>query len=66
MPRVRWFIGDEEFLVDMDDPAAIAQTIEHARILDYSKRQKRIDRAAEYSWEKISGMYRAFFKELLG
>ena len=29
--RVRWFIGDDEFFVNMDDPAAIAQGIRRAQ-----------------------------------
>ena len=30
MPRVRWFVGEHEFLADMNDPAAIAEAIERA------------------------------------
>jgi glycosyltransferase involved in cell wall biosynthesis len=65
MPRVRWFIGDNEFLVDMDDPAAIAQSIERARLLGSAGRQNRVDKAATYSWAKVAGMYRSFFQEIL-
>jgi glycosyltransferase involved in cell wall biosynthesis len=65
MPRVRWFIGNDEFLADMDDPAAIAQSIERARRFGSAGRQKRMEKAATYSWEKIANMYRAFFQELL-
>jgi glycosyltransferase involved in cell wall biosynthesis len=65
IPRVRWFIGDDEFLADMDDPAAIAQSIERARRFGFAGRQKRLDKAATYSWAKIAGMYRNFFREIL-
>jgi len=65
MSRVRWFIGDDEFLADMNDPAAIAQAIERARCLGSAGRQKRAGKAAAYSWAKIAGMYRAFFQEIV-
>jgi glycosyltransferase involved in cell wall biosynthesis len=66
MPRVRWFIGEDEFLVDMDDPAAIAQGIHQAHCFGSGGLQKRLDRAATYSWSKIAGMYRNFFEEIVG
>jgi glycosyltransferase involved in cell wall biosynthesis len=66
MPRVRWFIGDDEFLADMADPAAIAQSIERARSFGSAGRQKRVDKAATYSWAKVAGMYRNFFEEIIG
>ena len=65
MPRVRWFIGDDEFFVDMDDPAAIALSIERARSFGPAGRQGRVDKAATYSWAKIADMYRNFFQELV-
>lgn len=64
MPRVRWFIGDEEFLADMTDPAAIARAIERARISGFAGSQKRVEKAASYSWAKVAGMYRDFFREI--
>jgi glycosyltransferase involved in cell wall biosynthesis len=65
MPRVRWFVGDDEFLVDMDDPAAIAQSIQRAHYSASAGRQKRVNRAAAFSWAKIAGMYRHFFQEII-
>ena len=65
MPRVRWFIGDDEFLVDMDDPAAVAEAIEHARAPNVIARQRRIDRAADFSWSKVALEYRQFFQEVI-
>jgi glycosyltransferase involved in cell wall biosynthesis len=64
--RVRWFVGDNEFLVDMRDPAAIAQGIERARSSGSAGRQIRVDKAATYSWARIAGLYRNFFREILG
>jgi glycosyltransferase involved in cell wall biosynthesis len=65
MPRVRWFIGDDEFLADMDDPTAIAQSIQSAYRSASSGRQKRVERAATFSWAKVAGMYRNFFQEII-
>jgi glycosyltransferase involved in cell wall biosynthesis len=65
MPRVRWFIGDDEFLADMGDPKEIAKGIERARLFGSAGREKRVNKAASYSWTKISGMYRTFFQELI-
>src|SRR5258708_14083131 len=45
IPRVRWFVGDDEFLADMDDPAAIAQSIQRAQHSASAGRQKRVDKA---------------------
>ena len=65
MPRVRWFVGEHEFLADMDDPAAIAEAIERASTSGASGRDQRISRAADLSWAKVAGMYRAFFEEVI-
>ena len=58
-------LGDDEFLADMDDPAAVAQAIKTADAYATAGREKRIERAAGYSWAKIGGMYAEFFHELL-
>lgn len=65
MPRVRWFVGHDEFLVDMDDPAAIAEAIQRTRAPDITGRQRRISRAEEFSWPKIALQYRQFFEEVI-
>jgi glycosyltransferase involved in cell wall biosynthesis len=65
MPRVRWFIGDDEFLADMNEPAAIAQAIQRAVTLGPVRRLERVEKAGAYSWAKIAGMYRAFFQDIL-
>ena len=48
MPRVRWFLGDDEFLVDMDDPAAVARAVETANAHAAAGREKRLERAGGY------------------
>jgi glycosyltransferase involved in cell wall biosynthesis len=65
MLRVRWLVGDDEFLVDTDDPAAIAQGIKRAQLSASAERQKRVNKAAAYSWAKITERYRNFFQEII-
>jgi glycosyltransferase involved in cell wall biosynthesis len=62
--RVRWIVGDDEFLFDVDDPAAIARKIEVARDAPLAQRQSRATKAAAFSWTRIAGMYREFLQEV--
>jgi uncharacterized alpha-E superfamily protein len=62
---VHWFLGDDEFFVDMDDPAAIAQSIKRARGSASAGRDRRVKTASAFSWEKIAGRYRNFFQEII-
>ena len=64
-PRVRWFVGEDEFLADMEDPAAIAQAIQHAHGSKESGCQRRVERAANFSWRRVAEMYREFFQEVI-
>jgi glycosyltransferase involved in cell wall biosynthesis len=65
MPRVRWIVGDEEFLVDTNDPAAIAASLERARRSEHDARLQRVARARRLSWDTIAGEYRQFFIDIL-
>jgi glycosyltransferase involved in cell wall biosynthesis len=65
MPRVRWIVGDEEFLVDTNDPSAIAASLERARLSEHDARLQRVARARRFSWDAIAGEYRQFFIEVL-
>jgi glycosyltransferase involved in cell wall biosynthesis len=65
MARVRWFIGDNEFLADMDDPAAVAEAIKRASVPDPAGKERRVGRAADFSWAKIALSYRQFFQDIL-
>jgi glycosyltransferase involved in cell wall biosynthesis len=64
-PRVRWIVGEDEFLVDMNDVAAVAEAIRRARHSKVAGIQKRIERAKDFSWRKIAEKYRQFFDEVL-
>ena len=47
-PRLRWIVGDEEFLLDTEDVAAVARQIELARNAGSDKQAARIARAATF------------------
>lgn len=63
-PRLRWIVGDNEFLVDTADPAAVASAINTAAS-DRSQGIERSMRAAQFSWSKIADSYRDFLEEIV-
>ena len=65
-PRVRWIVGDNEFLVGSDDPVDIANAINSASSAPPAQRQDRITRAASFSWTKIAKLYQEFLQEIVG
>jgi len=64
-PRLRWIVGDDEFLTDTENPAAIIRQIELARDASPAQGQKRSMKAAAFSWARIAGMYRNFLQEVV-
>jgi glycosyltransferase involved in cell wall biosynthesis len=64
-PQVRYIVGDDEFLVDTDDPFVIAEKIERARDAPAVEAERRFTRAAEFSWIKIAAEYRSFLREIV-
>jgi glycosyltransferase involved in cell wall biosynthesis len=62
--RLRWIVGDKEFLLDTDDLAATARAIELARDAS-AEAAARVARAAMFSWTRIGEMYRAFLKDVV-
>jgi glycosyltransferase involved in cell wall biosynthesis len=63
-PRLRWIVGEEGFLLDTEDPAAVARQIGLAFAASGDK-AGRIARAATFSWSRIAGTYRAFLQEVI-
>jgi glycosyltransferase involved in cell wall biosynthesis len=64
-PRLRWIVGDGEFLLDTGEPADIARHIDLARHVTAMQREERRARAAGFSWSRIGDMYREFLKEVV-
>lgn len=63
--RLRWIVGEDEFLLDTADPARIAEAIERARHSAAVHRSARAEKAAAFSWSKIGKMYREFLQEIV-
>ena len=64
-PRLRWIAGDDEFLLDTENPKKVAQQIELARDAGPNGRQKRVTKAEAFSWKNIAKQYREFLREII-
>ena len=64
-PRLRWIVGDDEFLTDTVDLSAIASRLTDAQSGTEAQRQSRIERSLEFSWAKVAAKYRAFFEQVI-
>jgi len=64
-PRLRWIVGDDEFLLDTDDSLQVARQVELARAASSEHRQARATKAAAFSWSKIGQRYREFLSEVV-
>jgi len=58
-------VGDDEFLLDTEDPAAVARHIVLAQQVPPSQRPVRAKKAARFSWSKIGESYREFLQEVV-
>ena len=65
LARLRWIVGEGEFLLDTSDPAAVAHCIGLARHVTVTGRQARAAKAATFSWPRIGKMYRKFLEEVI-
>ena len=62
-PRVRWIVGDDQYLAQGDQPAAIAKAILAASRARSTNTSTRVARAQSFSWSKIGQMYNDFLQE---
>jgi glycosyltransferase involved in cell wall biosynthesis len=63
-PRLRWIVGNDEYLLDTTDHIAVTKHIELARASP-ARREERAKKAAAFSWPKIAAMYRNFMQEVV-
>lgn len=63
--RLRWIVGDEEYLADTTDLDATAAAIGRALESPETLRAARVTRAADFSWTSIARKYHSFFEEIL-
>ena len=62
--RTRWIVGDDEFLVDSDDPLTISRGIQQARNASL-QHERRAAKAAPFSWSKVAQQYEQFLREIV-
>jgi glycosyltransferase involved in cell wall biosynthesis len=63
--RLRWIVGDDAFLLDTENPSAVAQHIEFARRSSREQQEKRSRKAEEFSWKRIGAMYSDFLQQIV-
>lgn len=64
-PRLRWIVGDDEFLTDTTNSHAIVAKLTEAFHASASFDPARIARSMEFSWSKVAQKYRAFFETVI-
>lgn len=63
--RLRWIVGDIQFLVDTNNSAAVVDAIKSIDSKPYQNRTAAVSRALSFSWEKVAVMYRDFLQEVI-
>lgn len=63
--RVRWIVGDDQFLINTNNTAAIVTGIDAASKAPSENRKERVAKAASFSWTKIGKMYQDFLQEIV-
>lgn len=63
--RTRWIVGDEQFLSNTTDRAALAAAIARALAAKDAGAALRQARAQQFAWSNIAARYRAFFEEVV-
>jgi glycosyltransferase involved in cell wall biosynthesis len=64
-PQMRWIAGDDEYLLDTENPADVAGQIERARNAEPLRRERRLAKVADFSWKKLASKYREFLQEIV-
>ena len=63
--RLRWIVGDHEFLTDTNDVSAVAARLTEARSSSEAQRKARLARSSDFSWQKVAAQYRVFFEQVI-
>lgn len=64
-PRLRWIVGNDEFLTDTADTNAVAGKLVEASQTSAALEKARLIRSAEFSWHRVAQKYRDFFAEVV-
>ena len=62
--RLRWIVGDSQFLTDTNNHASIVAALNAARSAPLAHFAERAARAQSFTWTKIGSMYRDFLYEI--
>ena len=62
--RLRWILADVGYFVDSNDAEAVAAAVTRAAQSGIADRDRRVARAAEFSWSQIGARYRTFLQEV--
>lgn len=64
-PRLRWIVGDEEYLVDTEDSALTTKALTDALVAAENPERQVSSRVADFTWTRIAQQYREFIAGLL-
>lgn len=64
-PRLRWIVGNAEYLVNSEDIEAVAAKLKEAQTDTKAQQIARAKMSAEFSWSKIARAYRTFFESVI-
>lgn len=63
--RLRWIVGNDEYLVDTENLNSVAAAIRLAAARPAQVGQGQLARAQKFSWDNIADQYRSFFRAML-
>jgi glycosyltransferase involved in cell wall biosynthesis len=63
--RLRWIVGEAEFLADTTDSDALLASLRAALAASSNPSPARVERARTFSWTSIARQYRSFFEEIV-
>lgn len=64
-PRLRWIVGDDEFLVDTENSQAVTQALTDALAAREAAPAQVSERAKSFAWSNIATQYRDFLTGLM-
>jgi glycosyltransferase involved in cell wall biosynthesis len=63
--RLRWIIGEDEFLVDTNKHQPIVNAITASKFDSPARRTERVARASSFSWTAAGKSYRDFLQQVV-
>lgn len=63
--RLRWIVGDDEFLVDTEDNGAVTKALAAALAARDNPDRGVSTRVTDFTWTRIAEQYREFLRELM-